>query len=232
MKMFPVLVAALFAVSTQAQVTDTRTNDTPNAQATQEKDPKEMADGSWIALSGKVKSVGDEQFVLDHGNGKITVKLQHDDVKHDDHKFIDDEAVRVYGIVDDNFFLNTTILARAVFVESLSSYVYMTDGVDDFIQISTPVIESGTVVHGIVSEVEENKIKLDQGERMITVDTSLLKEGGDPTADVAVAEGDAVTVVGNIDDDFWTGRTLRATTMIPLDKEMEEGEMQGSGRDY
>lgn len=195
-----------------------------------------MEDGSWIGISGTVKSVGDEEFVLDHGEGTITVKLQHEDVETDvDHDFIKDEKVRVYGVVDDNFFLNTTILARAVFVESLSTYVYRTDGVDEFIQISTPVIGSGTVVQGTVTEVNENKLMLDEGDRMITVDTSLLKEDEDPlTADnaSAVKVGDRVTLVGNTDTDFWTGRTFRATSMMPLGGSDEGGEMQGSDRDY
>ena len=222
--MFSMMVAALIAFPAQSQIAAT-----PDKDAVQNEDPKEKADGSWIGLSGKVVNVGEEQFVLDHGSGKITVKLQHENVKHDDHKFIDGEEVRVYGIVDDNFFLNTTILARAVFVESLSTYTYMTDGVDDFIQVSTPVIESGTVVHGMVSDVEDGKVKLDQGDRMITVDTSLLKED---TANASISKGDAVTVVGNIDTDFWTGRTLRATTLIPLSGSPGEGELQGSGREH
>ena len=179
--------------------------------------------------------MSDNKFVLDHGDGNITVELQPGERLKKDHKFIKDEKVRVFGMVDADFFSQTTILARAVYVESLSTYVYQTDGTDAFLHVSTPVIESGTVVQGVVKKVKDDKVVLDEGDRSITVDTSFLgKDEHSKTRDgAAISEGDIIVAVGVMDKDFWSGRTFRATDLMSMsDLDKKGGEMQGSGRDY
>jgi uncharacterized protein YdeI (BOF family) len=235
MKILSLLITTYAAASLYAQNTGTNTSTAKEPGEVQ--NPRAQDDGSWIALSGTVKSTGNNDFVLDHGSGTITVKLQPENKIEGDHKFIEDEKVRVFGVVDDNFFKATTILARAVYVESLSTFVYRTDGVDDFVEVAMPVIPSGTVVQGRITKMEENKIVLDEGDRNIMVDTSILTKDEDPntmenTKDLKV--GDHVVAVGVMDKDFWTGRTFRATTLMNASG-MENGEteeMQGSDRDY
>ncbi len=232
MKIWALMIAAVAAAPLAAQNGTTGTTDRENTM--QQQDPRSQDDGSWIAIKGTVKSVGHDDFLLDHGNGTITVKLQPEEAQEKEHEFIKDESVTVFGVVDENFFKSTTILARAVYVESLSTYVYRTDGVDEFITMATPVIPSGTVVHGTIKKVEADKIMIDEGDRMITVDTSLLTKDEDPAtleSTAGLSEGDEVVAVGVMDKDFWTGRTFRATSLLSADP-MNDGEMQGSSTDY
>jgi uncharacterized protein YdeI (BOF family) len=235
MRVLSLSIATFAAVTLSAQV-DTPRNVGHTGVAAEVQDPKGQDDGSWIAIRGTVKNVSDDKFVLDHGDGTITVELQPENRVKEDHKFIENEQVRVYGVVDAGFFTRTTILARAVYVESLSTYVYRSDGVDEFLQVSTPVIESGTVVQGVVKRVKDDKIVLDEGDRSITVDTSILGKDEDPKtmeSAAGVSEGDIVVAVGVMDKDFWTGRTFRATSLMSMsDLEDRDGEMQGSDRDY
>ena len=237
MKILSLAIATVASATLCAQTTGTETTTGTAKEPTEVQNPKAEDDGSWIALSGTVKSTGNNDFILDHGNGTITVKLQPENKIEGDHKFIKDEKVRVFGVVDDNFFKATTILARAVYVESLSTFVYRTDGVDDFLQVAMPVIPSGTVVQGRITKMEENKLMLDEGDRNIMVDTSILSKDEDPntmenTKDLKV--GDQVVAVGVMDKDFWSGRTFRATTLMGAGEMegMPGEEMQGSDRDY
>ncbi len=225
MKILAILFAALAAINLSAQ-----TLDLPSTSA-ETQDPYSENDGSWIAIHGEVKSVGHEQFVLNYGDGSINVHLENPAVEGGDHKFIEGEKVRVYGIVDEGFLRGTAILARAVFVESMSTYVYATDGAQEFIRISTPGIASGTVVQGIVNSISGRNIMLDKGDRMLTVDTSTLTD--DPTGAGSAHQikvGDQVAIVGNMGRNFFAGRTVRATSILPLDGVDEP--MHGSDREY
>jgi uncharacterized protein YdeI (BOF family) len=207
---FALLMPAAFTLAAQEAQIETQ-------------DPRQAGDGSWVAISGKVKSTGHEQFTLDHEGGTINVQVERDDLEGREHKILEGEQVTVYGLVDEGFFRSTRILARAIFVESMSTYVYTTDGVNEVLEVFTPVMTSGIAVYGEVRSISGNNIVLDDGDRRITVDASALAtdpNGGDDVKSVQV--GDMITAVGSTSREFFTGRTLRATSLHKLGTGSEE----------
>ncbi len=175
-------------------------------------DPYAEDDGSWIGISGSVESTGAGDFVLNYGDGTITVELADDTTKA--HKFIENERVMVFGIVDEKLFRSTTIQARAVFVESLSTYVHVADGAGERLKSITPTIVSGTVVQGRVTGITAKNLTLDQGDRMITVDLTRMEHNPlEATGRDRIAQGDLVTALGDIDQTFWKGHVLRASSI-------------------
>lgn len=185
------------------------------AQGTQlrgDNSPKDSDDGSWIGISGTVESTSTGSFVLDYGEGNINVMV--DPEASQPHEFKANEAVTVYGIVDDGFFKKATILARTIYLDSQKTYACSTKGSAERVTSFAPSIYTGTLIHGRVHKVSGMKLMVDEGDQMMTVDATALKgkmtnAAGAPT----VHEGDLVTVVGVMDTGFFTGKTLKATSM-------------------
>ncbi len=194
------LLCTLLTTGAVAQDTPTRGTD----------DPHKRADGSWIGVSGTVASTSPGAFVLDYGDGTIKVELEPSSTKQ--HDFIQDEQVRVYGVVDAGLFKGKTIQARAVYVESMKTYACTTEGSEAICAAFAPVIYSGVVVHGRVSAVKTGSLTLDEGDRMVEVDTKAMSNPtGAPTASDPKV-GDLVTVVGHMDEGFFS-RKLKADSV-------------------
>jgi len=175
-------------------------------------DPYAEDDGSWIGIPGTVEKVGAGNFVLNYGDGTITVELADDTTRF--HQFMENERVMVFGIVDERLFRSTTIQARAVFAESLSTFVRVVDGTTERLESITPTLVSGTVVQGRVTGVTAKHLSLDQGDRMITVDLTRLQTVNDGTTGLArYKKGDRITVIGDMDRSFWKGHVIRASSI-------------------
>ena len=192
------LITACFASGVGAQ--DTRSSGT--------NDPHDYGDGSWIGIAGHVESTSPNSFMLDYGDGTIKVELE--PLSTQKHDFIQNEQVRVFGVVDDGFFKGKTIKAHGVYVESMKTYACTTEGAETRITSFAPTILSGVVVHGRVTAVGEDNVKVDEGERVIEIDTSAL--GGEAGVGPVVKTGDLVTVVGHMDDGLFS-RKLKATSL-------------------
>jgi hypothetical protein len=168
-------------------------------------------EGSWIGITGQVESTSPGSFMLDYGDGTIKVELAPSSTRK--HDFIKDEQVKVYGVVDDGFFKGRTIKAHAVYVESMKSYACTTEGSEPVIAAFAPTIYSGVVLHGRVTDVDPGTVKVDEGDRVIEVDTSELPAARENAGkDPAVEVGDMVTVVAHIDEGLFA-RKLRASSM-------------------
>jgi len=172
---------------------------------------KDTEDGSWIGVSGTVeKSSSKGSFVLDYGEGTILVNV--DPEATVPHEFTANEAVTVYGILDEGFFKAATINARTVYLESMKSYACSMDGADNKVASFVPAIHTASIVHGRVTKVSGDNFMVNEGGTMITVDASGMKgttKGDTP----AVQVGDRVTVIGDINKSFFSGRKLAATSM-------------------
>lgn len=192
------LCCALASMATIAQETPDRGNAYP----------RDVPDGSWIGISGRVESTSSGSFMLNYGNGTIKVELQ--PTATNLHDFIKDEEVDVYGIVDDGFFKRRTIKAHAVYVESLRSYVCTLEGSEAKCASFAPEILSGVVVHGRVTRSDGRTIRVDEGDREIAVDVSsvAVNEAGQEKPVV----GDMVTVLGFMDDGFFSQK-LKASSI-------------------
>ncbi len=182
-------------------------------------DPATRPDDTWISISGTVESVDRDAFVLDYGEGIITVEMDDGDRDADGYKLIEGDKVSVSGIIDDDLYETRTIEASSVYVENIGTYFYASavDEEDTFVTITTPVVISGTIVQGTVTAVNDEEFTIDSGDRRITVEVDEMAY--DPLDDEGyqqVEVGDKVSVSGRMDDDLFEGRVLEAGTIVTL----------------
>ena len=176
-------------------------------------DPHAQAEGTWIGITGEVESTSSEGFVLDYGPGTIKVQLEANSDKQ--RKFLKDEQVRVYGVMEDGFFSGKTIRAHAVYVESLKQYVCTTEGAETKCASFAPAIFSGVVVHGRVTKADADKIEIESGDESLAVDLSALKGEGTASATRPAPQvGDVVTVLGHMDEGIFTRKLMASSLEI------------------
>ncbi len=183
------------------------------------KNPYLKPNNAWISIDGTVKIVTADAFTLDYGKGLITVEMDDGDRDADGYKLLPGDKVTVSGKIDDDFFEQTTIEASSVYVEKLGTYFYASarDEEDRYISIVTPVIISGTVVQGVVSEVNDNKFELSVGTTKLTVDVDdMVYNPLDNVGYQRIEAGDLVRVTGNMDFSFFEGRVLKAKTLVEV----------------
>ena len=194
------------------------------AMPAEAQDPYTAADDTWISLSGTVESVAPDAFMLDYGEGVVTVEMDDWDADADAYKVSMGDRVTVNGMVDDDLFETTTIEASSVYVDNLNTYFYASaaDEEDTFVNVTSPPVVSATVVQGIVTEVNDEEFTIDTGLREILVETDEMYY--DPLDDEGFKQidiGDRVSVTGNIDDDFFEGRELVASSITTLSEQPE-----------
>jgi uncharacterized protein YdeI (BOF family) len=185
-------------------------------------DPYMQPDNSWISIDGTVESVGMDEFVLDYGDGVITVEMDDADRDADAYALAHGDRVRVTGKVDDDFLEVASIEAASVYVQNLGTYFYASaadeeDLRDDFVTMTAPVHVGQTVLQGTVTDVEDDEFTLDTGPRRITVETEEMPY--DPMDDEGyqhIRIGDRVSVSGDIDTDLFEGSELVAETIVSL----------------
>ena len=186
-------------------------------------DPVEDApDDSWISLSGTVVAPTADSFLLDYGEGLITVEMDDYDSYSDTWGLIDGDAVIVYGVVDDGLYEAKTIEAGSVYNQDLNTYFYANSADEEdmaYWVAPSAVILSQTTVRGTVTDVDDlgREFTLDTGLSQITVETDEL--GYNPLDDYGfqqIDEGDVVSATGTLDNDFLEGRVLEAQTLTTL----------------
>ena len=183
-------------------------------------EPYAQPDDTWISLSGTVDEVFTDEFLLDYGDGLITVEMDDGDRDADAYKLLEGDSVTVTGMVDDDFFETTTIEASSVYVEKLDTYFYASavDEEDAFITITTPVVVSEVLVQGTVTDVRDEEFTLNTGLRRITVEVEEMPYNPlDDEGFQQVELGDVVSVRGIVDDDFLEGREIVASAVVTLD---------------
>lgn len=199
-----ICVATMGSLSV-AQGTQLRANETPNGQI----------EGTWVGVHGTVESTSTGSFMLDYGEGSIKVIV--DPSAADLYEFKANEAVTVYGVIDEGFFKATTLRARTIHLDGQRRYTCTTGDADAKVVEFVPAIYAGMLVHGLVSARTGNSIIVDQGDRTVTVDISMLVPVPDGDNELTeVQEGDYVTVVGQMDQGLFTGRKFVATSMTVM----------------
>ena len=191
---------------------DARGDENPN--------PYTRADGTWISISGTVRSVTPNTFALDYGDGIVTVEMDDGDRDADAYKLIEGDKVTVYGKIDDDFYETTTIEASSVYVEKLGTYFYASPRDEEdvfFYSTVTPIVISSTSVQGTVSKVENGSFTIDTGLRSLEVEVDEMPY--DPLDDegyLKVRKGDYVRVTGDMDVRLFEGRVLEAASIVKL----------------
>ena len=185
------------------------------------KNPYARADETWISISGTVDAVTADSFLLDYGDGVITVEMDDGDRDADGYKLLAGDEVTVYGMVDDDFFEATTIEASSVYVEKLDTTFYASaaDEEDYWVTVTTPIRVASVVVRGTVSSVavDDEEFVLNTGKRKITVEVEEMPFNPvDQEGYMRIEKGDYVQVVGRIDNDLFEGRELVADSVIEI----------------
>lgn len=190
------------------------------AQAEEQPNPYTKSDGTWISISGVVKNVGPDTFMLDYGTGTILVEMDDGDRDADAYNLIAGDKVTVNGRIDDDFYETTKIEAGSVYVEKINTYFFASarDEEDPFFyDVTTPVVVSSTIVRGVVTEVDGSEFTIDTGVRSLRVDVGEMAYNPlDDEGYLKVRPGDRVRVVGTMEDGFFDSRELKANSIVKL----------------
>lgn len=182
-------------------------------------DPYAKPDRSWISLSGKVTTVHPDTFLLDYGEGVVTVEMDDFDNDADAYQLVKGDQVTVYGRIDDDTFETTSIEASSVWVSGLNTYFYASslDEEDLPPEVHLSVTDSDLRVTGTIEEIEGREFTIDTGTREMRADTAEL--GYNPFDDEGyqkLAVGDRVSLTGDIDTNWWDNRELMVDSVITL----------------
>ena len=185
------------------------------------KNPYTATDDTWITINGTVQSTSADGFILDYGNGAVTVEMDAPDGDTSGYKVIKGDKVTVSGIVDDDLFETASIEASSVYVENLNTHFFSPSAMDEEdLLVSTPVsvLPSRTLVVGTVTDVDGREFTVNTGAKSLRVDTTAL---GDSLTDeqglMEIEIGDRVSVGGRIDRDFFEGRELEADSVVSME---------------
>jgi uncharacterized protein YdeI (BOF family) len=183
--------------------------------------PYAKPDDTWISIDGEVISTSPDAFVLDYGDGMITVEMDDWDDDADGYKLLKGDKVNVTGVVDADLFEATSIEASSVYVEGLNTYFYAsaTDEEDAnfYIGLATPVTVSEASLQGFVTEVNGDEFTLNSGFLKLTVDTDAMPyDPLDNKGYQKIEEGDKVQVSGTLVNDFFTEKELIADGVVTL----------------
>lgn len=185
-------------------------------------EPYEEPDDSWISIAGTVVSPTHDTFMLDYGDGLITVEMDDFDSYSETVGLLDGDDVVVYGIIDDGLYEARTIEASSVYNDALNTYFYANSAdEEDAVQwdILAPVAISRTTVMGTVLSVnpEADEFTISTGRSVLTVETGNLSYN--PLDDYGYQQidvGDRIRASGVIDNDFLEGYTLMTDSVISL----------------
>lgn len=186
-------------------------------------DPYQKADDSWISISGTVVSASADSFILDYGDGLITVEMDGWDWYRQDFSSIEDNNVTVYGRVDDDLFELTTIEASSVYDKNKNTFYYASaKDEEDFDYINTTIVSREgpwMTLTGTVTDVVGREFTINTGERRMKVDTIMMNYNPlDNKGYPQISIGDRVTVSGNIDYNVFEKRELEAEIITKLEE--------------
>lgn len=237
-----ITILALFTVQAFAQGNQPQNNrqsDQQNKQQSrQQSKAYQRSDDSWVTLNGRVLSAGNDSFVLDYGDGTITVEMDDWDWYEEGNLLSAGDRVSVSGLIDDDFLEKRSIEASTVYVEDLNTYFYASaaDEEDPYFVSTTYYIqplgdESQLSLTGTVGQVSGREFTLDTGTGSIQVDTSYMRYNPlDKQGFQRVSRGDKVSVSGELDLDFFEEREILADSVISLNQSSDRKQNRRSGQ--
>lgn len=185
--------------------------------------PYAKPDEAWISISGTVDAVTADAFMLDYGEGIITVEMDDGDRDADGYKLIKGDKVTVSGRIDADLFETTTIEAGNVYVENIGTNFTASVADDEgylentWVTITTPVDISYTVLRGSVTEVNDESFTINTGDMMMQVEVDEMAYNPlDDEGYQKVETGDYVEVSGYIDNRLFGDRVFDARSLIVL----------------
>ena len=209
----------------------------------------EYANNSYLSIKGTVEAVSPDAFVLSYNDSgdQVTVEMDDGDRDADAYRLLPGDEVTVYGVMDKDLFEMRKIEASSVYVEKLNTFFQASavDEEDFYVPLLTIVATpadasssnttgttgaasgSGTAspepllwLQGEVSDVQEDSFSLAMGDREISVTVEGLSENPlDDEGYRKIENGDVVSVLGNIDGDFFDSAELRADSVVKVHDE-------------
>ena len=193
-----------------------------------QQDPLEMGNASWITLNGTVVGTTADSFILDYGEGVITVEMDGWDWFGDAFGILENDRVRVRGRVDDDFYEATTIEASSVYVQDLNTYFYASPADEEDFAGLVGEGNWSLDITGTVKDVSFREITLDTGSGILTVDTIMMPYNPlDDAGFQKIRKGDRIKVFGDMDYDVFEKKELMADAIITLQK--DEGKSNTPG---
>jgi uncharacterized protein YdeI (BOF family) len=182
-------------------------------------DPLAKPNNTWISVSGTIKAVTADAFLLNYGKGTITVEMDDRDRDSEAYRLLPGDKVTVNGIIDQDFLERKTIEASSVYVENLGTTFYASavDEEDLWGYVPTPLVLTTTVMEGTVTEVEDEQFMLRVG--LSTIEVEVDEMAYNPLDDLGyqqIEEGDRVRVTGHSDYELFDGRVFNARSVVTL----------------
>ena len=180
----------------------------------------EASNKSWINLEGRVAATAPKSFLLDYGDGTVTVQMDDWDWFQEGRHLMPGDRVAVTGRVDRDLLERATLEARAVYVENLGTYFYASGRDEEDPAESTifMVAPAGAVdATGFVTAIEGREFTMGTGSGSMRVDTSGMPDNPlDGEGDPKVRITDRVYVWGRLDVDAREPNELMADGLVVL----------------
>lgn len=191
-------------------------------EASAQPDPVAQPDDTWISLTGTVTSTTADSFMLDYGDGLVTVEMDDWDTFGDAWSLADGDQVTVYGDVDKGLFETRTIEAGSVYAQDLNTFFYASaadeEDFGEWVVVTDAELGDLTYIGTVETVIPDaNTFTIDTGAAELTVDTSaLLYNPLDDQGFQQIDVGDRVSVEAVIDADFFGDQDLLAKSIVTL----------------
>lgn len=226
-----------------------KNNRTPqSSNVTDNRSFQSYTDGKTVTMTGTVKKVDDDDFVLNHNGEEIKVELDGWSWNEPDlNKYLEQgQTVTVTGEVDDDWFEQKELEAKNIYLDTERVYFYTVDVNPAYAYITTSLnedqnqagsqnqnqnqnrmssLEDGSYfnVRGEIKSIEGREIVLTSDSRTYRVDVSQL--GYDPLDNEGLqklAVGDRIYVSGEVDDNFFAKKEIDADLVVTINDASED----------
>lgn len=179
-----------------------------------------------ITLTGDIAGTAGDTFLLDFGEGLITVEMDDWDSFNEVNQLPEQGKVTVYGRIDDDWYEARTIEADSVFIHDRNTYHYASDADEEAYYSSyvtyPTVVPDGTWLSfaGKITDIDGDEFTLESAGYEMQVDTDFLTY--DPLDDVGFQQldkGDWVRVSGELDVGYFEDHEIQAKFITTLLKD-------------
>ena len=188
--------------------------------------PVELAhNNDYVSVSGTVAETAPGKFVLDYGDGHITVEMDGWGWYPEHHPLLANDQVVVYGYIDSDLYERRTLEASSVYAKKLRTQFYANGSDEEDFPVMAALSERPRVeVRGRVTEVHGGALSLDVGVRNVTVDTSgLAYDPLDREGFQQITVGDRILVSAALSADLFRDGDIVAESITSLGSSTSEG---------
>lgn len=176
-----------------------------------------LEEDTSITLSGTVIEARDDEFDLRVGTETVTVDIEDEIRDGSAYHLLEGDRVTVTGRVEDHFFQDKELEANGLYIDKIgTTFIVDEDYADDYGMVAGRMMDDYVEIAGTVTMIgddhDEFRIHGDVGDFTVEVD-ELAENPLDDEGYMKIRVGDAVRVVGEIDDDWIEGREIVASSV-------------------